>query len=181
MGCGKLAILPGRKEVFCRVCGSPVQEQARFCMKCGCNPLNGNSFCQECGTTTTERQEVCVKCGVMLKSVERNKRNQEYIYPDPEEDVFLDLDFSTLSPYYQREFTKIYNSNEKYKGKFNICAFLFGGIWALTKGLLLPAVVAIGSGFLSFGIIAIIYWFIFGFRGNYMYYNLYVKNKNLLF
>ena len=43
--------------------------------------------------------------------------------------------FPELSLYYRDEFDKIYESNEKYKGKWNWAAFFFGPIWALTKGV----------------------------------------------
>ena len=34
-----------------------------------------------------------------------------------------------LKPKYQEQFKKIYESNEEFKGDFNIMAFLFGVIW----------------------------------------------------
>ena len=88
-----------------------------------------------------------------------------------------EIDLKGLSPYYQEEFKKIWESGEVYKGKWNWAAFFFGGFWALTKGTWLSAVISLGLCFL--GGIGIIYWFIFGFRGNYIYYTLHAKGKQL--
>lgn len=168
--------------MYCRVCGTALNEKAEICVKCGCRPLNGNEFCQECGAKTTEKQEMCVRCGCMLKtSTGKPKSILDSInnFSGSTDDV-KDLDFSSLSPYYQKEFKKIYNSNEKYKGKFNIWGFLFGVIWALTKGCWLSAIIAIVLSFLTAGVGGVVYWFIYGFRGTYMYYCSYVKDKQCI-
>lgn len=54
--------------MFCRTCGSQVNDNAEVCVKCGCKPLIGNGYCQNCGTKTTAQQVMCTKCGVRLKS-----------------------------------------------------------------------------------------------------------------
>jgi len=93
--------------------------------------------------------------------------------------ITLKTDFSGLSHYYQDEFKKIYESDESYRGKWNWAAFFLGAIWALTKGVWLAPVICIVASIFTYGIVAVIYWFIFGARGNYMYYCTYVKNKQL--
>lgn len=90
------------------------------------------------------------------------------------------LDFSGLPPYYQKEFQKIHSSGETYKGKFNVWAFLFGIIWALTKGCWLVAVVSFILAIITAGISGVIYVFIFGFRGTYMYYCAFTKQKQII-
>ena len=87
------------------------------------------------------------------------------------------MDYSDLSPYYQQQFSKIEESNEFYKGKFNWAAFLLGFIWAFSKGLWLSAVVSLIVSIVTAGIGGLVYWFIFGFRGNYMYYCLYTRGQ----
>jgi len=89
--------------------------------------------------------------------------------------------FAGLPPYYQREFSQIYNSNEKYKGRFNWAAFLFGPLWALSKGLVLNAVIAIVLCIISGGVLGIPVCLVYGSRGNYFYYSLFVNNKQLAF
>jgi hypothetical protein len=90
-----------------------------------------------------------------------------------------EVDFRGLTPYYQEEFRKIHESNESYKGKWNWAAFLFGAIWALTKGLWTSALTALIVTVVTGGLGGIVYWFVFGTRGNYIYYTNHVKKKQL--
>jgi len=92
-------------------------------------------------------------------------------------DMDMNLNFSSLPPYYQREFQRIYDSGETYKGRFNIWAFLFGAIWALTKGCWLSAIIAFILSIITAGVGGFVWWFIYAFRGTYMYYCSYVKGK----
>jgi hypothetical protein len=92
---------------------------------------------------------------------------------------FAQTNFSSLPLYYQEEFKKILESNESYKGKWNWAAFFFGAIWALTKGLWVAPVICVAASIFTWGVAGVIYWFVFGARGNYMYYCIYVKNKQL--
>ena len=65
--------------MFCRTCGSPVNDNAEVCVKCGCKPLVGKEYCQNCGQRTKPEQEVCVKCGVPLKSTKTIEQNKDAI------------------------------------------------------------------------------------------------------
>jgi hypothetical protein len=152
--------------VYCRSCGKKVAEKAEICVNCGVRPLAERNFCQECGAETKPNQELCIKCGVRLIIT-------------GEAGVHLRTDFAGLDKYYQDEFGKIYETNEGYKGKWNWAAFFFGPIWALTKGLWLAPVIAIGAALVTYGIAGVVYGFIFAARGNYMYYCYYVKKKQL--
>ncbi len=82
-----------------------------------------------------------------------------------------------LPLYYQEEFRKIQQSGERYTGKWNWEAFFFGGFWAISKGLWKSGLVSIVGACLTGGVVAVIYWFIFGARGNYMYYRKVVKRQ----
>ena len=86
-----------------------------------------------------------------------------------------------LKPKYQEQFRKIYESNENFKGDFNIMAFLFGVIWCLSKGLWLVSIVTIIVAIFSSGIGAIFFWLYFGIRGNYIYYKYYIEGKQVIF
>lgn len=166
--------------MFCRNCGAEIIDKAEFCIGCGCKPLSENKYCQECGVATNEKQEICIKCGVKLKKLNSIHTGSNTDFTKIiQGDGTLNLDFSDLDPYYQAEFTKIYESNETYKGKWNWFSFLFGGIWALTKGVWVSPVAVIILSLFTMGVPGFIYWFICGFRGNYMYYNAYVKKKQL--
>jgi hypothetical protein len=95
------------------------------------------------------------------------------------QEIVSELNLTGLSPYYQKEFKKIHESGESYKGKWNWAAFLFGAIWALTKGAWLSAIIALVVALLTGGVGGVVYWFVFGMRGNYIYYTLHVKKKQL--
>ena len=82
--------------------------------------------------------------------------------------------------HYQEEFRKIHRSGETYKGKWNWAAFFGGAFWAFAKGLWVPLAICILAGLVSFGILGVVYWIILGARGNFLYYNLYVKNRALV-
>ncbi len=155
-------------KLFCRNCGNEINGNADVCTKCGNHPLNGKSFCQSCGSITNENQEICIKCGVRLI--------KKYTTYNSSPNAFLD-------PYYQEEFGKISGSNEKYKGKWNWCAFFFSWIWALTKGLWGLALITLvieGTIFAIPGqssVLNLAVAILWGIRGNYFYYNLYTNDK----
>ena len=88
-----------------------------------------------------------------------------------------------VPPYYQEEFTKISNSNGAYNGKWNWAAFFFSWIWGFTKGLVIQSIVALvvaavlASFTMGFGGIAVSIWF--ATRGNKMYYEKLVNQKDV--
>jgi len=70
--------------MYCRNCGSAVNEKAEVCMSCGVRPLNGTKYCQECGAETTEKQEICTQCGCRLKAMGVKIDHSGLVYPsDP--------------------------------------------------------------------------------------------------
>lgn len=91
-----------------------------------------------------------------------------------------ELNLSVLNPYYKDEFKKIHDSGETYKGKWNWAAFWFGPIWALTKGAWGAALTSFVVSLLTLGLGGLVYGFVFGIRGNYIYYTLHVKQKQLV-
>ena len=91
-------------------------------------------------------------------------------------------------PYYQKEFQKIHESHEAYKGKWNWWAFFFTGFWALSKGcyvlglfILISSIVInmllpmpkypLGQHvFITFGGITVLWALIMGYRGTWFYF-----------
>lgn len=98
---------------------------------------------------------------------------------DSAQEIVGELNLKGLDPYYQEEFKKIHESGEAYRGKWNWSAFFFGPIWALTKGAWVSALTALVVTFLTGGLGGIVYWFVFGARGNYIHYSLHTKKKQL--
>ena len=60
--------------MFCRNCGTQLDDRAVACTKCGASPSAGVSYCWHCGKPTTPAAVVCVSCGVALSSVTHNPR-----------------------------------------------------------------------------------------------------------
>ena len=134
-----------------------------FCTSCGTALQNGNRFCGKCGASALGNANLPVPNSAPVVS---------------SRPAISAANYTGLSEYYQREFSMIESSGERYQGKWNWAAFLFGGIWALTKGLWVPVLIAFIGSIFTGGIVGLIYWFIFGARGNYMYYRKVTRNLN---
>ncbi len=135
-------------------------------------------YCPKCGSELLDEAVICPKCGCAQPS----SNNYSGIRADGSGismggSANMNTDFTGLSPYYQEKFTQILQSNETYTGGWNWCSFFFGVLWALSKGLWLSALVMFALSMISGGVLTLIIWFIYGFRGNYMYYSKYVKNQ----
>ena len=143
-------------------------------------------LCKNCGNQCDSKDKYCPKCNKPLdiddsKIVILDKKDDgygEYFRDDKTSQNIYD-EFDELKPYYQIQFTKIKDSNEVYKGKFNVFPFLFSWIWMLTKKMYVGAVVyIIVVGLLNnyvSGIFSLIFGILMGLRGNYMYYKYYTK------
>lgn len=160
--------------MYCRNCGTLLDDKTEICVKCGCKPEKGTKYCPKCGIRTREKQAVCEACGYGL--------DRESFFDSYNVDFSTPLRGKTLKKYYQKEFQKIHNSKGAYKGKFNICAFLFAPIWSMANpygwywiGGLIIFLLSIGS----LGSLYIIDGIYLGFRGTYKYYKSYVFFKTL--
>lgn len=145
-----------------------------ICGKCGFEYTEENKFCPECGADF--RSENNKISEVIVESSDNG--NGEYYRNDKTKDNIYN-EFASLKPYYQIEFTKIKDSGETYKGKFNFFPFLFSWIWMFTKKMYVGAVVyIIVVGILTnyvHSIFSLAFGILMGFRANYMYYNYYIK------
>lgn len=52
--------------MYCRNCGSEMNENAAVCVKCGCAKGAGVAFCPNCGAPTVPNAVVCTSCGAAL-------------------------------------------------------------------------------------------------------------------
>lgn len=52
--------------MYCRNCGSTMDDRAVVCVKCGVRAGDGYNFCQNCGGETASNAVVCPHCGVAL-------------------------------------------------------------------------------------------------------------------
>lgn len=186
---------PVSQELFSVGCAShPAVIATAKCPGCG------GSFCQDC-LTGNGSETYCLLCSASLRAFE-SQVPQLYGQPlpvapaiegvAPQTQYFgqptPDFRFAGLSPYYQQEFGQIAASGESYKGKWNWAAFFFGSVWALTKGawatflVHLVIVLVVGGVTCGFGLpLIIIFPIIYGLRGNYIYYCVAAKNKQIVF
>ena len=86
----------------------------------------------------------------------------------------------TVDMYYEEEFRKITESNERYKGKWNWYSFLFSWPWCLYQGcwsygliILITLILTYGGNYYIF--IGITWAIILGMRGTWLLYNVKVK------
>ena len=131
----------------------------KFCGNCGSVRAG---TCRSCGSAELGTHSFCPNCGSPRRAP-----------------ASISIPVGT-EPYYQEEFRKI-DKGDGYEGKFNWAAFLFGAFWALYRGLWLPALIAVIGALFTAGIVGVVYWFIFGIRGNLMYYKKVVKGENSVF
>jgi len=136
-----------------------------------------NGFCTSCGTPLQNGNRFCGKCGAALTAGPAAPASSIGAVPFPQVQK-QGTNFAWLSDYYQSDFRMIESSGERYQGKWNWAAFFFGAIWALTKGLWVPALICFVGSIFTGGIAGVIYWFIFGARGNYMYYRKVTRGLN---
>lgn len=59
--------------MYCRNCGSAMNDQAAICVTCGVPVGKGNNYCPVCGETTDSMSTICIKCGVNLNSHSQQK------------------------------------------------------------------------------------------------------------
>jgi RNA polymerase subunit RPABC4/transcription elongation factor Spt4 len=114
----------GTAMIVCNNCGTNVYAGATFCLKCGAAITS--SACRACGEVLAEGSRFCGRCGAAQIQNPATANSNTAVSGQ---------EFFGFSPYYQQEFRQIKASGEAFKGKWNWAAFLFGGIWRLTKGL----------------------------------------------
>ena len=170
--------------MYCRNCGSQVDDKAEICVHCGDRVTNGDSYCQNCGAETSEKQEMCVKCGSMLEKYQPKRNNLgDFTFTSGAQKA--NYDFSNLPSYYKIEFELIKNSETGYKGKFNWAAFFFGPFWMMYKGMVIQGLIYLIANIIvssiSFLLLGLVLNILVAFRANYLYYNIYTTNKTRLF
>ena len=53
--------------MYCRLCGSEINDKAVICVKCGGKPFIGKAYCSRCGCKTNDDMELCPSCGARLR------------------------------------------------------------------------------------------------------------------
>jgi ribosomal protein L40E len=171
--------------INCKKCGTENLDSSKFCDNCGHNLLQKSS-CSKCGQTLMPDAKFCAECGTK-RDLDCNKKQEnlsQYGFLKQPQSTYTPTDEPKrdgginnveLDAYYQCEFKMIKDSGETYKGKWNWAAFFFGPLWALSKGAWLSAVICLIIAVATGGAVGVIYWFIYGIRGNYIYYCVHQK------
>jgi len=137
--------------------------------------------CPKCGANIEPTAHSCQFCGHQVAPQATSfQAHQPYSTPMQSATRSVETDipgYNMLSPYYQDEFRKIYESKGTYKGKFNGYAFVFTFFWGISKGLWVSMILWMIISAFSMGFASLIYWFYMGFRGNYLYYKLIAERK----
>ena len=63
--------------MYCRNCGSEMNNEAVVCVKCGVPAGKGNQFCPNCGAETNPEAVVCVSCGASLAAPEQADKSEK--------------------------------------------------------------------------------------------------------
>lgn len=117
--------------MFCKNCGSEMDQNAVVCVKCGYGKGKGNKFCPNCGSELEPNAQFCVKCGVSVAPEQQiNPLNQKSKIAAGLLGIFLG-GFG------------IHNFYLGYTGKavgqlvLTICSCGIGGIWGFIEGILI--------------------------------------------
>ncbi len=54
--------------MYCKNCGSEVDDLASVCVKCGVAKGEGNNYCYNCGNTTDPNADFCIHCGAATRN-----------------------------------------------------------------------------------------------------------------
>jgi len=151
----------------CPSCGGSNDENAKECQYCGTSLT-----AEEGGQEKAEEQETAKE-----QETENKEESRTYSNPDP------GSQYRYLPPYYQDEFSKIEETNEAYKGKWNWAAFFFSWIWGFTKGMWATSLIGLFLSLLfnrmHFDALNLVLSIIWGVRGNYFYYQLVKHNRQI--
>lgn len=108
--------------MFCKNCGSEIDNNAAVCVKCGFNKGTGNKYCQNCGVEIAEGQAVCVNCGHSLVATAAEGEKSKLVA------VLLALFLGSIGIH---DFYLGYTKYGIIKIVLTVCTGVGGSIWAL--------------------------------------------------
>ena len=112
--------------MFCRNCGTEINENAVACMTCGFAKGTGEKFCANCGKEVTPGAAVCVSCGAAIQAVKA-----EVINNGQKSKLVAVLLAFFLGSIGIHDFYLGYNKYGIIKIILTVCTGVGGGIWAL--------------------------------------------------
>lgn len=65
--------------MYCKNCGSEMNESAIACMKCGFGKGTGDKYCANCGKEVNPGAMICVHCGASIQADESNEQKSKLV------------------------------------------------------------------------------------------------------
>ncbi len=127
--------------MYCKNCGTQLDENAKFCKNCGASIGTGKNYCPKCGKESSPGENFCTYCGTNLSPAKSSGSNQKYIYANTAKSRlaagFLGIFFGGLG---------IHNFYLGYTGKavaqiiLSVFSYgIIGSIWGIIEGFLIIA------------------------------------------
>ena len=111
--------------MFCKNCGSELNENAVACMNCGFAKGDGNKYCSNCGKEINPGAAICTNCGAAVKNVSTVANGEQ-----KSKLVAVLLAFF-LGGIGIHDFYLGYSKNGIIKIILTVCTGIGGSIWAL--------------------------------------------------
>ncbi len=110
--------------MYCKNCGSEMNENAVACMSCGFGKGTGEKFCSTCGKEVNPGAVICTNCGAAIKAPAAANGEQKSKL------VAVLLAFF-LGGFGIHDFYLGYTKNGIIKIVLSVCTGVGGSIWAL--------------------------------------------------
>lgn len=111
--------------MFCKNCGSEINENAVACMNCGFGKGTGEKYCANCGKEINSGAVICTNCGAGVKPAPVNTSGEQ---KSKLVAVILAFFLGALGVH---DFYLGYNKNGVLKIVLTFCTGFGGAIWAL--------------------------------------------------
>ena len=121
--------------MFCKNCGSQMDENAVVCVKCGAAKGSGNAFCPNCGQPTNAGAAVCLNCGSALTATVSGEAKSKLVAG------LLGIFLGSLGihNFYLGYTTKaVIQLVICLVGSCLIIGPLVAGVWGLVEGIMIP-------------------------------------------
>lgn len=109
--------------MFCKNCGSELNENAVACMTCGFAKGTGEKFCGNCGSELNPGAAICIKCGAAVKTAAAGSEQKSKLVA-----VLLALFVGYVGIH---DFYLGYTKYGVIKIILTVCTGVGGSIWAL--------------------------------------------------
>lgn len=125
--------------------------------------------CRECGQDISSEARSCPLCGVPHPGFE----------PRASTGTPESAEYVGLPAYHQNVFRRFDEAGGGFDATWNWAAFFFGSLWYFSKGIWVKALIQVGILIFTAGLGFFLVWIYCGIAGNYDYYLLARRGKQL--